>query len=60
MAVLSLIWRRALNLWVDQGGLGTVEYALLLTVIVLAVGSSFTDLGCKVNRYANRGARALQ
>lgn len=50
------LWRR---LWHEACGLTTVEYALLLCFVSLAVMGSLTDLGCSVRRVANSAGRSL-
>ena len=41
--------RRIKELWTDEAGLTTVEYALLLVLIVAAAVTAWTQLGSAVN-----------
>lgn len=46
--------------WVEEDGLTTVEYAILLALISLAVMGSFGNLGCRVTQVAYRASFAMR
>lgn len=46
--------------WVEEDGLTTVEYALLLALISLAVVGGFGNLGCRVTEVAYRASFAMR
>lgn len=46
--------------WKDEEGLTTVEYALLLALIVVVAITTWTTLGTNVNTVAANAADAIQ
>ncbi|MFO7945992.1 MAG: Flp family type IVb pilin [Armatimonadota bacterium] len=46
--------------WKDEEGLTTVEYALLLALIVVVAITAWTQLGANVNTMAQTSANAMQ
>ncbi len=51
-------WLR--NFWADEEGLTTVEYALLLALLVVAAIGIWQGLGTKVQTMVNKSANALE
>jgi Flp pilus assembly pilin Flp len=47
------------KLWKDEDGLTTVEYALLLVLIVVVAVTAWTTLGSNVTRKVNMVANTL-
>lgn len=47
------------KLWTDEGGLTTVEYALLLMLVVIAGATAWASLGHSVDRCAQSGVSVM-
>jgi len=50
----------ARQLWCDEDAFTTVEYALLLALLVVAGVVSLTDMGCKTQVTVQRAGRAIK